>query len=193
MNHRLLPAALAALILLVPASASASTGCDPARLTELHFPGGCSPDAIKAFQKANDLSVDGIVGPATRAALADPAVLTPSDASRGIHAEVDLARQLLLVVRNGAISRVYSVSTGMAGYDTPTGTFKVFRKERRSWSVPYHVWLPYASYFTGGVAFHAGDTATSRASHGCVRVPSRFARDVYRVLKTGMKVIVREA
>ena len=62
--------------------------------------------------------------------------------------EVDLERQLLLVVDKAKITKVYSVSTGKQGYETPVGTFKVGRKELKSWSVPYKVWLPYASYFT---------------------------------------------
>jgi len=188
MKHRLILAAVAAALTLIPATASAATRCG---FDEPLFPGGCSADAVKAFQKANGLAVDGVVGPATRAAAEHPATLEASDHSQGTHVEVDVDRQLLLVVADGAIEDIYSVSTGMNGYDTPKGTFRVFRKERRSWSVPYKVWLPYASYFNGGVAFHAGDTAVSRASHGCVRVPAAFARELYGVLKTGTKVIVR--
>ena len=35
-------------------------------------------------------------------------------------------------------------------YDTPAGSYKVFAKMVRSWSVPYKVWMPYAAYFDGG-------------------------------------------
>ena len=51
------------------------------------------------------------------------------------------------------------------------GSFHVLRKERYSWSVPFKVWLPWASYFTGRVAFHEfGSVPTYAASHGCIRV-----------------------
>lgn len=199
----LLVAALAAL-LLVPATASAAPRCDPrtaavqARLATLHFPGGAvdgcagpsTRAAVQAFQKANGLSADGVAGPKTRAALGAPATLRPVSRRAGLHVEVDLQRQLLLVVSGGEVSRIYSVSTGRRGYETPAGTFKVGRKELRSWSVPYKVWLPYASYFDGGVAFHAGTTDVAQASHGCVRVPPAFAREIYDLLAPGTTVIV---
>jgi len=199
----LLVAALAALF-TIPTTAVAADRCDTKtaavqeRLATLHFPGGavdgCSGPstraAIQAFQKANGLSADGVAGPKTRAALDDPAVLKPVSRRSGLHVEVDLERQLLLVVDDGDVEKVYSVSTGKQGYETPVGTFKVGRKERKSWSVPYKVWLPYASYFNGGVAFHAGTTDVERASHGCVRVPAAFARELYDLLAPGTTVIV---
>ena len=42
-----------------------------------------------------------------------------------------------------------------------------------SWSVPFKVFLPLASYFRGGIAFHQyPDVPGYAASHGCVRVPA---------------------
>lgn len=206
MNHRLtlLLAALVAMTVSLPATAVAAPRCDAEtaalqeRLEALHFPGGAvdgcagpsTRAAVQAFQKANRLSADGVAGPKTRAALTHPTTLAPVSSTAGLHVEVDLSRQLLLVVRDGAVERIYSVSTGKQGYETPVGTFKIGRKERRSWSVPYKVWLPYASYFVGGVAFHAGTTDVERASHGCVRVPAAFARELYDLLAPGTTVIV---
>ena len=37
--------------------------------------------------------------------------------------------------------------------------------------MPFKVWLPWASYFTGGIAFHEYPVVPAyAASHGCVRV-----------------------
>jgi lipoprotein-anchoring transpeptidase ErfK/SrfK len=201
----LILAALAALILLLPASAVAAPRCDTQtsalqeRLTALHYPtggvDGCpgpsTRAAVQAFQKANGLSPDGVVGAQTRAALNAPVTVKPTSTRKARHVEVDLEHQLLVVAAAGQVERIYSVSTGMKGHDTPTGTFTIGRKERRSWSVPYKVWLPYASYFTSdGVAFHAGTTDVARASHGCVRVPAAFAREIYDLLTPGTSVSV---
>jgi lipoprotein-anchoring transpeptidase ErfK/SrfK len=87
--------------------------------------------------------------------------------------------------------RTLHVSTGAAGFATPTGRYSVFRKERNSWSVPYRVWLPWASYFVGGVAFHESpDVPAFPASHGCVRVPRYDAQWLYDRLPDGTPVTV---
>ncbi len=73
----------------------------------------------------------------------------------------------------------------------PAGTFAVFREEEMSWSVPFSQWLPWASYFFQGIAFHEyADVPTYPASHGCVRVPQPEARSLYRFAAIGRKVVV---
>ena len=67
----------------------------------------------------------------------------------------------------------------------------MFRKELRSWSVPFKQLLPYASYFNAGIAFHEyADVPTYAASHGCVRVPAPEAPGVYAFASNGTTVIV---
>ena len=57
--------------------------------------------------------------------------------------------------RRDRTKRAVHTSSGAPGYTTPAGRFEVFRKEVNSWSVPYQTWLPLASYFNAGIAFHA--------------------------------------
>jgi lipoprotein-anchoring transpeptidase ErfK/SrfK len=102
-----------------------------------------------------------------------------------------LDRQLALYIEGGAVVRTLHVSTGARGFETPTGSFRVFRKEQQSWSVPYKVWLPWASYFVGGVAFHESpDVPPAPASHGCVRVPVGDAKWLYDRTPVGTPVTV---
>jgi lipoprotein-anchoring transpeptidase ErfK/SrfK len=83
------------------------------------------------------------------------------------------------------------VSTGKGENATPPGSFRVFRKEIKSWSYPFQVWLPWASYFVGGVAFHEyPDVPTQAASHGCVRVPQYWSQLLYRFAAIGTPVRV---
>ena len=78
------------------------------------------------------------------------------------------------------VDRVIKVSTGAPGYATPAGNYAIYRKHPKDWSYPYSVWLPYASYFNGGIAFHESpDVPAYPASHGCVRVPRDDAPLVY--------------
>lgn len=147
--------------------------------------------AVIAFQKWEDLARDGIPGPLTAAALAKARRPTPRTEGPGTRVEVLLDRQLALVIRRGRVVRTIHVSTGAANYETPPGRYAVFRKRRRSWSVPYRVWLPWASYFVRGIAFHqARNVPVTPASHGCVRVTRHDARWLYRMTPVGTKVRV---
>jgi lipoprotein-anchoring transpeptidase ErfK/SrfK len=66
-----------------------------------------------------------------------------------------------------------------------------FRKEVKSRSYPFQVWLPWASYFFGGVAFHEyPDVPNEAASHGCVRVPQYWSQRLYRFAPVGTPVRV---
>ena len=57
--------------------------------------------------------------------------------------------------------------------------------------MPYAVWLPWASYFVGGVAFHESPVVpATAASHGCVRVPHGDAEWLYRRIPVGTPVTV---
>ena len=101
-----------------------------------------------------------------------------------------LDRQLALVIRAGASCAPSRVQR-RGGYATPTGCYGVFRKEERSWSVPFSVWLPWAWYFVGGVAFHEyADVPPFPASHGCVRVPRYDARGSTAWPRTGQVVVL---
>ena len=146
--------------------------------------------AVMAFQAWSRIGRDGRVGPATIAALERSEAPRPRFA-RGRRIEVYRERGVALLVENGRLRRAIHVSTGARGSPTPVGTFRVFRKERNSWSVPFRVWLPYASYFRGGIAFHGYDDVPPRpASHGCVRVPHPEAPGVYAFARMGTTVAV---
>lgn len=147
--------------------------------------------AILAFQSWRGLDRDGVVGPATMAALAKASPPRPHGGGPARRIEVYPDRGVTLLVKNDRTKRAIHVSTGGPGNETPAGTFRVFRKELRSWSVPFQTWLPYASYFKDGIAFHEyPDVPPYPASHGCVRVPAPEAPGVYGFATVGTTVIV---
>jgi hypothetical protein len=148
--------------------------------------------AVIAFQKWQRAPADGIVGPQTRAALEQAARPTPIRTGSGGHrVEVLLDRQLTLAIDDNVVVRAIHMSSGKPGFATPTGSYAVFRKEARSWSVPYKVWLPWATYFVGGVAFHEyPDVPVVPASHGCVRTPRYDAKWLYEFTPIGTPVVV---
>ncbi len=147
--------------------------------------------AVVAFQKVRGLTPDGVVGPLTTAALRSAAPPRPRLARPGKRIEVLRSKQVAFLVADGRVKRTINVSTGKAGYTTPAGSFRVFRRETRSWSYSYSVWLPWAAYFNGGIAFHGHrDVPPYAASHGCVRIPMPFSREVYGFARLGRRVHV---
>jgi N-acetylmuramoyl-L-alanine amidase len=161
-----------------------------ARLAKLHYlPAGAvdgafgpqTQQAVYAFQGWSGLVRDGVVGPLTRARLRHARAPRPWSGGRR-HIEVHLRAQVLLLVgRHGRLRRAIHVSTGRPGLDTPAGRFLVQHKEVHSWSVPFHTWLDYASYFSGGYALHQyASVPPFPVSHGCVRIYGRDALVVWR-------------
>ena len=148
--------------------------------------------AVTAFQAWEGLQRDGIAGPQTMAALAIAKRPEPKGDGPSKRLEVYRDKGVTLLVKKDRTKRAVHTSSGAPGYTTPAGTFEVFRKEVNSWSVPYQVWLPWASYFNAGIAFHAyPDVPAYPASHGCVRVPEPEAEHLYDFARIGTTVIVR--
>ena len=107
--------------------------------------------------------------------------------------EILLGRQVAFAIVDNQVERVFHISSGAYGR-TPSGRFRVYRKERMSWSVPFSTWMPFASYFVGGIAFHAYPSVPAYpASHGCVRMMARDAPLMYAFATYGTPVdVVRE-
>lgn len=147
--------------------------------------GPTTEQAVLALQKAAGLERDGVLGPHTRHALVRGVRPDPRSTA-GTLVEIDLARQLLLLVRDGDLQLTFNTSTGSGAQYwsegathtaiTPVGRFEVYREVDGDDVSPLgHLWRP--KYFTGGIAIHGYDSVPAYpASHGCVRV-SRPAMD----------------
>jgi peptidoglycan hydrolase-like protein with peptidoglycan-binding domain len=164
--------------------------------------GPSTAQAVLALQKAAGIDRDGVVGPDTRAALADG--IRPSATTTGDGLEIDLQRQLLLVVSSGKVAYTLNTSTGSGkpylGSDgseriavTPTGSYTVFRQVSGWDPGPYGA-LYAPMYFNGGIAVHGYPSVPAQpASHGCARV-SLPAMDWLREeghIAVGTPVLVR--
>ena len=105
---------------------------------------------------------------------------------------ISLDEQRAYVYRNGLRIGVSTVSTGKVGKETPTGVFTILQKHKDHKSNLYDdAPMPYMQRLTwDGVALHAGKLPGYPASHGCVRLPYEFARQLFEVTNFGMTVIV---
>lgn len=147
--------------------------------------------ALLAFQGWEDLDRTGTITGQTQVALFGASLPNPSARRAGKRVEINRDRGVLLMIEDGEVVRAVHTSTG-AGGATPVGSFRVYVKALMSWSVPFHVWMPFAAYFRGGIATHQSPNVPSySASHGCVRLPEGEAERVYRFVEIGTPVVVR--
>lgn len=108
---------------------------------------------------------------------------------------VSLTEQRAYAYRNGILIGVSTISSGKQGYETPTGVFTILQKDKDHHSNQYNnAPMPYQQRLTwGGVALHAGGLPGYPESHGCVHLPTEFARLLFDNSNMGMVVVVSEA
>ena len=158
-----------------------------------------SRQALIAFQKWEGRPITGKLNAEELEALRTSLAPKPRDPDYE-HVEVDVNRQILMVVGEDGGVKVLPVSTGndekfmsdgqeSVAY-TPRGRFVVYDKSY-GWENGQLGSVYYANYITGGVAIHGYETVpTKPASHGCIRIPMFAAREVSKLLPLGTIVLV---
>lgn len=107
---------------------------------------------------------------------------------------VSLPLQRAWVFRGETLLGVSTISSGQPGYDTPVGRFTILQKrvDHRS-SLYDDAPMPFMQRLTwDGVALHAGHVPAEPASHGCIRLPRNFARQLYGITALGTVVVVSD-
>lgn len=107
---------------------------------------------------------------------------------------VSLPLQQVHVYRNGVRIGASTISSGKRGHETPVGLFTILQKEVEHYSNLYDsAPMPWMQRLTwGGVALHAGALPGRPASHGCIRLPEAFARDLFAATRVGDTVVVTD-
>jgi hypothetical protein len=148
-------------------------------------------ESVYAFQKVEGLPRTGVADTSFWAKLADAETPSPRYSEPADHIEVDKARQVLFVVRDGQVVLVSPVSTaGIPGYYTPTGRFAIYRRVTGYDTSPLGVLLD-PLYFVAGYAIHGNPSVPPYpASHGCVRVPNFVIYRLFRSEPDGEVVFV---
>jgi lipoprotein-anchoring transpeptidase ErfK/SrfK len=96
------------------------------------------------------------------------------------------------VYRGDDLVALTTASTGKRGHPTPIGTFKVTEKRKVHFSSKYNnAPMPYMQRLTDyGIALHAGVIPGYPASHGCIRLPHKFAADLFKLTNVGTTVVI---
>ena len=155
--------------------------------------------AVIAFQKWEGREVTGQL---TRAELdAIRAGKSPQAREPGYeHVEIDLDRQVMLIINAEGSVRILPVSTGSGKefFDdgqtsvayTPRGRFIVYDKIAGWESGPIGR-MYYPNYISGGIAIHGSRSVPAKpATHGCIRIPMHAAREASKLLKLQTIVLV---
>lgn len=112
--------------------------------------------------------------------------------AKDTHIVVDLAAQLFYVYRGDDLVGVATISSGRKGRETPLGFWSVMLKKKLGYSRKYdNAPMPYMQmYDAKGIAFHAGPNPGHPASHGCIRLPLKFAAKLYDLTTVGTKLVI---
>lgn len=105
---------------------------------------------------------------------------------------VDLLKQTAYVWRGDALVGASAVSSGKEGKETPLGIWPVLEKQKFHRSRKYNdAPMPFMQRLDSyGVALHGGNNPGYPASHGCVRLPLKFAEKLYSLTKVGSVVVI---
>jgi hypothetical protein len=121
------------------------------------------------------------------AALFVAAFATVGVAQAAVVISIDKSAQRMTVSVDGVARYTWPVSTGRAGYDTPSGSYRAFRMEEDHYSKEWDdAPMPHSIFFTkkghaihGSFARHIGGPA----SHGCVRLAPENAAKLYALVE----------
>jgi len=106
--------------------------------------------------------------------------------------EVDLPSQTVYVREGGNVVITAPISSGRASHPTPTGTFVVTDRWRSWTSTIYNVKMPYFLRLScSPIGLHAGRLPGYPASHGCIRLPRKDAKEIFQRVPIGTLVTIR--
>lgn len=158
-----------------------------------------SRSALIAFQKWQGRPITGKLTVAELEAIRSSN--SPKAREEGYpHVEIDIDRQVFLIVDEQGSVRILPVSTGSGkpfidqgeqsvAY-TPRGRFVVYDKII-GWEEGALGSMYYSNYISGGVAIHGHpNVPIEPASHGCIRIPMFAAREVSKLMPVGTIVLV---
>ncbi|OYW87347.1 MAG: L,D-transpeptidase [Sphingobium sp. 32-64-5] len=107
---------------------------------------------------------------------------------------VDLKAQTLSVFRDGYEIGTAVIVYGATDKPSPLGVFPVMRKIADYHSRTYdNAPMPFTLWLTDdGVAIHGSDVQWGNATHGCIGVPTPFAKKLFAAVQPGDPVIITD-
>ena len=112
-----------------------------------------------------------------------------ADVSRVV---ISLTEQLAYAYRGDELIGVSTISSGKETKPTPTGIFPILQKKRDHRSKKYdNAPMPFMQRLDQyGIALHGGHLPGYPASHGCIRLPHKFAAKLFAATEVGTPVLI---
>jgi len=171
-------ALLGALTLTLPAPAQASDESPQAVEAAFHVAENAQGDMLDAFGKDS---------------LKPGQYLWKDGADTVTKVVVSLADQMAYAYDGDELVGVATISSARKGYITPTGIFTVLGKDRDYRSKKFdNAPMPFAQRIDDyGIAMHGGEPIPGYpASHGCIRLPTKFAAKLFTATQVGTEVYI---
>jgi lipoprotein-anchoring transpeptidase ErfK/SrfK len=105
---------------------------------------------------------------------------------------LDMVTQMGYVYRGDKLVGATTISTAKRGMVTPLGFWSILEKRKFYRSKKYdNAPMPWMQRIDSyGIALHGGMNPGYPASHGCVRLPMKFAEKLYTLTSIGSKVVI---
>jgi lipoprotein-anchoring transpeptidase ErfK/SrfK len=136
-------------------------------------------------------------------------VIDPKSLSKGTHLVIKLRDRRVYVYKNRKLKVSYPVGIGKAGWETPTGNYKVMDMQPHPvWEEPWtgkvilegsnnplgDRWIGFWTDGRNSIGFHgtpAEKLVGQAVSHGCVRMRNRDVVALYEQVKLGTPITVK--
>lgn len=169
--------------LATAAGAAAAAEASPAAVAQEPAK-GAEPIAKAGADAPSAAAAMGASGSAEPAPAVKPT--PPPPPATTLKVAVDLTKQRLTVTEHGKVKHSWPISSGVAGFRTPTGNYRPQWAAKMWYSKKYDdAPMPHSVFFHDGFAIHA-TYATGRlgrtASHGCVRLSPSNAEAFYKLV-----------
>lgn len=143
-------------------------------------------------------------------AIPSPVAPNAEPSALEIRLAIKLRERRVYVYRGSQVEKSFPIAIGKTGWETPTGTFKVFHMERDPiWEHPLNgqviqpgpnnpLGARWIGFWTDGrnyIGFHGtpNERLVGQAvSHGCIRMRNRDIEALYEMVKLGTPVTVEQ-
>lgn len=116
----------------------------------------------------------------------------PEHPSMAWHIEIDLGAQKAWVWHEGRLTVTTPISSGRKSHPTPTGQYLVTEKYKMWKSTLYDAKMPFFLRLScGDFGLHQGVLPGRPASHGCIRLPGKVAKELFASVPVGTLVEIK--